>query len=524
MTSRNSAETVSPPIENLVDCWREVPADIRYTPPMRIALLSSEVAPYAKTGGLADVAGALPAALRDLGHDVLTIMPFYRAVRDKGFQLESNGMHFEVPMEGRGERAFVLRTQETVAPPVYFIAHPGFYERSDALYTTEYGDLPDNLERFAFFSKAALEFLRRLGQLVDIIHINDWQTSLVPIYRRLSYDGTAELGGARTVLTIHNIGYQGLFTADQFTRTGLPDVFFHTESGLEFHGHMNLLKGGILFADAITTVSPTYAQEILTPEQGYGLEGVIQQRAGRLQGILNGIDTEVWNPASDPLIPHQFSAESIAGKRKNRQALRKFCGLHDTPDKPLVAMISRLAAQKGFDLVAGAMETILSEGAQFLLLGTGDTDYQNWFQNLAARHPGQVSAQIMFDNELAHRIEAGADIFLMPSRYEPCGLNQMYSLRYGTIPVVRATGGLADTVVDYTPDGLKDGTSNGFVFQEYSAEALAHTLGRAFLLFSDRRKWLRLARNGMGRDWSWERSASQYVELYQSLVPGGPEV
>lgn len=484
---------------------------------MNVVYVSSEVVPFAKTGGLADVAGALPRALAKRGHSVSVFMPYYRTVREGNFGIQPTGMSVTVPMEGMEETARLHKLPMGKNGAFYFVEHEGLFGETRGLYGTTEGDYANNSERFSFFCKVIPEFLHRIGRPVDIVHCNDWQSGLLPIYMKLWYAQSGILGGAASVLTIHNLAYQGSFPRSDMGLTGLPDVLYRPEGGIEFYGKINFLKGGILFADAITTVSRRYAEEIKTEQNGAGLDGVLRVRSERLFGILNGIDMKTWDPERDEYLPSRFTGEKLDGKRRCKRELQKECGLEVDPKTPLVGMITRLADQKGLDLVVGALKRLRKEKFQLVLLGTGDEKYHKILDRMGKKDPERYSIHLKFDNAFAHRIEGGADIFLMPSRYEPCGLNQMYSLRYGTVPVVRATGGLADTIVECTDESLKDGSATGFRFDEYSAAALTQTLRRAFALYTDRRKWLRLVRIGMSRDWSWRRSAAEYHTLYKRI-------
>ncbi|MFH1278276.1 MAG: glycogen synthase GlgA [Candidatus Eisenbacteria bacterium] len=486
---------------------------------MNVVYVSSEVVPFAKTGGLADVAGALPPALAARGHRVSVVMPFYRCVRDGGYPLTETERAVVVSMEDREETARIrtMPMEGAKRGAYFFVEHPRFFERGSGLYGTADGDYPDNDERFAFFSKAVAKWLAGQGEPVDIVHVNDWQSALLPIYLKLWYGGKPPLANVRSVLTIHNLAYQGLFDPRRYTITGLPYGLYKPHGGLEFWGRMNYLKGGILYADAITTVSRRYAEEIRTEEFGAGLDGVLRDREGAVFGIQNGIDPEVWNPAADELIPAIYSAQNLGGKANCKRALQEECGLERDPAIPLFAMISRLADQKGLDLLVGVLEKLKRRKFQLVLLGTGDEKYHQILGALAKSRKKRLSVNLRFDDRLAHRIEAGADIFLMPSRYEPSGLNQLYSLRYGTVPLVRAVGGLADTVTDCTEETLRTGTATGFRFDEYSVDAFAEAWLRALELFRDRKAWGRLMAAGMKQDWSWDRSAAEYEELYERV-------
>lgn len=469
---------------------------------MRVLFCASEIVPLAKTGGLADVAGALPAALAERGVEVRLAMPGYRGVSVPGAAFRG-----PVTVSLGGERV-EGRVSEGTLPgttlPIWLIDQPSFFDRA-GLYGEGGTDYPDNLARFTFFSRAVLQFLGASGWQPDVIHCHDWQTALIPVVLRA--EGTRDVP---TVFTIHNLAYQGVFAADQFPITGLPPSFF-TMHGLEFWGKVNLLKGGLYFADVLSTVSETYAREIQTEEFGAGLDGVLRDRAGDLHGILNGVDYAAWDPSVDTLIPARYSVDDLKGKAACKAALQEAFKLPQEPRVPVIGMVTRLADQKGLDLVAAIIEELLDVGVQFVLLGTGDAKYHTLFQELQARRREHVGARLGFDNTLAHLIEAGADIFLMPSRYEPSGLNQLYSLRYGTVPVVRKTGGLADSIAD---------GSNGFVFEAYKPEALLDTLRRALKAYRDRARWAALQRRGMLADFSWNRSAERYRALYALAAAG----
>ncbi len=470
---------------------------------MRVLFVSAEVSPFAKVGGLADVAAALPRALHDLGADVRVVIPKYRGVAEK--TVLKKVASFPVPV-GAGERECTLYegTLPQSAVPVYFLGNDPYFDRAQ-VYGEGGGDYPDALERFTFLSRGALILTKEIDWQPDIVHVNDWHTGLVPAYLRAG-EGPK---GTKSVLTIHNLAYQGEFPWGSRTITGLGDKDL---AAFEHAGKLNLLKGGILNADRLTTVSPSYAQEIL--QEGEGLEEVLQMRADSLTGILNGIDDSVWNPEIDPLLWVNYSAADPTGKGENKARLQAKLELEQEPATPLVGMISRLAPQKGFDLVMAAFDRMMSLGMQFVLLGTGAPEYEEFFRAAAERYPQRAAALITFSEEWAHRIEAAADIFLMPSRFEPCGLNQMYSLRYGAVPVVRATGGLKDTVFEYNGN-----TGNGFTFTEYTPDAMLSALRRAVALYrDDPAEWAALRRRGMEEDHSWNASARGYLELYNELA------
>ena len=491
--------------------------------PRRVFMIASEAAPFAKTGGLADVLGALPAALARLGWLVTLAVPRYRGVEDgtlvDRFPVTVGGVtaeigFFEAPLAD-GARALLVD-----CPPLY---------DRDGLYGAANTDYPDNPRRFAMLVRAALEFAARSGAGPAVVHAHDWQAALAPVYLKTLYAAHPIVGGAPSVMTIHNLAYQGVFEADWLPRLDLPWDLFAIDQ-LEFWGRISFLKGGINDAEIVTTVSPTYAAEIQTPEFGAGFDGILRRRSADLVGILNGIDTDVWNPATDPDLPKPFSADDLDAKAASKREVLSGYGLPidaAAMARPLVGLISRMVDQKGFDLIASIAEELPRLDAAFVVLGTGEARYQQLWTRLAAGHPDRIGARIGFDEPLAHLIEAGADMFLMPSRFEPCGLNQMYSLRYGTIPVVRAVGGLADTVQDYesSPSGgagpPKDTKSTGFVFREYSGSALLDALRRALALFADPRRWRALQLDAMAQDHSWDRSAQEYVKIYDRAIRQG---
>jgi starch synthase len=481
---------------------------------MKILFATSEMVPFSKTGGLADVAGALTKALHKLGHEVSAIVPLYRGTKHEDYGIEETGHTFVVPMADREEYGEIFRSVLPDGVTVYFIGKEAYFDR-DELYRTPQGDYPDNAERFIFFSKAVLEFCKVMDYRPDIVHCNDWQTGLVPIYINTLQRSQSIFGETATLFTIHNIGYQGLFKHLDMHLTNLPwDLF--TPDGIEFYGKINLLKAGIIGADILTTVSPRYAKEIQTPEFGCGLEGILTKRSGRLFGVLNGVDYDEWNPESDGYLAANYGPHDLSGKQRCKADLLERFGMPLLNDTPVLGIVSRLADQKGFDILSPVMDDIANEGYQFVLLGTGEQKYHTLFSELAAKYPDRIGVKLTFSNELAHKIEAGADIFLMPSRYEPCGLNQMYSLKYGTVPLARATGGLDDTITDYFSSSPSSG--NGFKFSEYSASALMDKLRVARACYAKEEEWERIMRKGMACDFSWDASARKYGELYQKAV------
>jgi starch synthase len=498
--------------------------------PLRVLLAASEVVGFAKTGGLADVAGALPRALARRGHHVTVVMPLYRSVRQAANPPQRTAHVVPVPVGGRTLACRLYRGTLTNSDvPVFFIDQPEYFDRDDpahgrGLYQQAMpggykADYPDNAERFTFFSRAVLEAVPATGAVPDVIHANDWQTGLVPVFLDEIFRDRPEFARTKSVFTIHNIAYQGMFPRDVLRLTGLPGYLFnHTQ--LEFHGQMNFLKAGIVFADAVNTVSPTYAREIQTPAYGCGLEGLLAEQRGKLSGIMNGVDYDAWNPATDPNLPAPYTPDTVFDRKPpNKAELQRRYGLPADPDRPVLGMVARLVSQKGVDLVLGAAPGFLDLGCQMVFLGEGDREFHHQLQGFQTKHPEQVGVHLGYDDGLAHLIEAGADLFLMPSRYEPSGLNQLYSMKYGTPPVVRATGGLADSVVGATEETLAAGTATGFRFEAYTAHALYETVRWALHLYRDRpADFRRVVRTAMVQDWSWDRSAAEYEALYRKLV------
>ena len=473
---------------------------------MRILMVASEALPFAKTGGLADVLGSLPRALRRLGHDVDVVIPRYRGIT-AGDRIGRVSVSFGAQVTDADLFATTSDGVRTV-----FIDHPVYFDR-DYLYGTGGHDYADNAERFAFLARGALEWAAT-GQPYHVIHAHDWQAGLVPVLLRTAFADHPWLGTVPAVFTIHNLAYQGIFDASWLPRLGLGWDLMNIDA-LEFWGRISYLKGGILFSRTITTVSPTYAREIQTPEFGFGFDGILRYRAADLVGILNGIDYDQWDPARDPHLVVPYNVSRLEGKIETKRAVLDAYRLPVTERmlaRPLVGMISRMVDQKGFDLLAALADDLPRLDASFVLLGTGERRYEDLWLGLAARYPDRVGARIGFDEGLAHRIEGGSDLFLMPSRFEPCGLNQMYSLRYGTVPLVRATGGLADTVMNFDPS-IGEGT--GFTFVDYSPQALLGTLRWALSIYQDREQWRRIQRAGMQQDFSWDASAREYVKLYE---------
>ncbi|MBI4666937.1 MAG: glycogen synthase GlgA [Nitrospinae bacterium] len=477
--------------------------------PLTVAFAVSEAAPFAKTGGLADVGGALPHALAELGHDVHLFMPLYRQVDRRAAGVTSKGIPLNVPISARvpSGKAYTVRRNGLT---VHFIEQAAYFDR-DHLYNTPGGDYADNCERFVFFCRGVLEALRALKIRPDVIHAHDWQTALIPVYLKTLYKDDPVVGGVPSVFTIHNLGFQGVFWHLDWHLTGLPWGLY-TSGALEFYGKINLMKGALLFSDIISTVSGTYASEIKTREHGWGLEGVLKDRSADLYGVLNGIDTDAWNPATDQLIPANFSVRNLEGKKKCKQALMAEMGFNPC-EAPVIGVVSRLVEQKGMDILAEMADGLLDNDVRLVALGTGSPRFEEFFRGLAARRPDRAACIVGYDETLAHRIEAGADIFLMPSRYEPCGLNQLYSLRYGTAPVVRATGGLNDTIREFNP---ATGDGNGFKFHEPTPHALYWKTVEAITLLKNRPgEWEKMIRQGMKEDHSWSKSARSYQSLYR---------
>jgi starch synthase len=474
---------------------------------MKILFVASEGLPFSKTGGLADVLEALPKSLAALGHEIAVLLPRYRktktlAVAAPGLTIQmGDKLRFPPILDGgmiRGVHYF-------------FVDDPEYFER-EHLYGVAGKDYPDNAERFAEFSRAAIEFAKSIWK-PDVIHCHDWQSALVPVLLRTQYEKDATVQKLPVVFTIHNMGYHGTFPRDAMKKIGLPAELFKIDA-MEFYGRVNFLKGALVFSDFLTTVSPKYAEEIQTLEYGHGLDGVVRHRSDRLVGILNGVDYGTWNPEKDRLIAAKYSAKDLTGKLACKSDLLEVFGLDSQKlHSPVIGIVSRFADQKGFDLIASAASELLAEDLKIVVLGAGESKYEKMMRDLAAVYPGKLSVKVTYDNALAHKVEAGADIFLMPSRYEPCGLNQIYSLRYGTVPVVRATGGLDDTIEAFDP---VTGRGTGFKFQAYEAAGLLVAMRQALAIFQNEpATWRRIQINGMAKDFSWQVSATEYARLYE---------
>jgi starch synthase len=481
---------------------------------MKIIFAAPEAAPFASTGGLGDVASALPKALGRLGHDVRLIMPLYGAIDAGRYRLGAVASGLAVPSLPGAPAVDILEGWLPSGLRVYFVRHDASFNR-DGLYQAPSGeDYPDNAERFALFSRASLEACRAVAFRPEVVHAHDWQTALVPVYLHTLRRGDPFFEGVSSVFTVHNLGYQGIFQPDVVPRLGLGWELF-TPAGIEFYGKVNLLKGGLLFADTLTTVSPRYSREIQTPSLGHGLDGLLRQRSKDLFGILNGIDPEEWSPATDSHIVARYSVSDRSGKALCKIDLQRRFRLPEKAETPILGVISRLAWQKGHDLLRDITADLMGLELQLVLLGSGEKALEASFVQAAAQYPSKLAVKIGFDTPLAHQIEAGADLFLMPSRYEPCGLNQMYSLAYGTIPVVRATGGLDDTIVQFDP---RTGRGNGVKFEEATAAALLQSIMQGLALFSQKAHWDRLVVNAMTGQFTWDRAAREYAELYRRAV------
>jgi len=457
---------------------------------MKIAICASEVVPFAKTGGLADVAGALPPELELLNQEVIVIMPRYKGIQAPKFKIQRLSPDISYSIIGKKLK-------------VYFVEKDIYFNR-DGLYVDKNGDYPDNLDRFSYYSRRALDLLKEINFKADLIHCHDWQSALIPVYAKTLYQDDPFYKDTKTVLTIHNIGYQGIFAKEEFPKLGLDWSLFNMEM-LEFYGKINILKAGIVFSDLVNTVSKAYSKEIQTKEFGFGLEGILNKRRASVFGIINGLDYSIWNPQTDKFITKNYTSKCIQDKYKNKEDLQKICGLAPKNDVPLFGIVSRLAQQKGFDILTDVIEKICKMDLELVILGTGDLKYHAILENISKKYPKVISLYLKFDDSLAHKIYAGSDIFLMPSKYEPCGLGQMISMSYGTIPLVFKTGGLADTV----------NSDNGFVFDKYTKEDLTKTIESAIKAFRDKKKWPALIKKAMQCNFSWKESAKKYLALYE---------
>ncbi len=486
---------------------------------MKILFAAAEVSPIAKTGGLGDVCGSLPKALTKLGHDVTIFMPYYRQARE---WFANNGVMLDYALpttyvswaNWAAEADFLRTTLPGTEIPLILVANEHFFNRPH-LYSPRFDGPDDGIDRFAFFCRSVIRGCELLGIEPDIVHAHDWHTALLPIYLHSGLRGSSQFRNAKSVYTIHNLNYQGIGGSDHFATFGLHSHYW-APNGVEHFGAVNLMKGGIILADQVTTVSPTYAREIQTAEHGAGLDGILRSLDFKLQGILNGIDADEWNPATDPQIGSHYSEDHLAGKSLSKRALLRELRLPHKAKTPLLTFISRLVDQKGVDLLVAALPHMLSAGAQAVILGSGEPRYENALRHIAEHYPDSCRVVVGFDNALAHRLYAGADILLMPSLYEPCGLNQLYALRYGTVPVARMTGGLADTVIPF--DGTNVETANGFGFRSPNPGDFFTATWLALLNYRESKTWRRLQSNGMAADFSWDRSAREYDAVYQRAL------
>src|ERR1039457_4589550 len=475
---------------------------------MHIAFAASECVPFSKTGGLADVVGALPRALAALGHQVSVYLPRYRQTKLADPQTVVRSI--TIPFDDKYRFCSVVTAGSSAGVKYYFVEYPPYFDR-EALYGSPAGDYPDNAERFALFSRAVIEASKVLG-VPHVFHCHDWQSALVPVMLRTIYAEDPAFRDVATVFTIHNMGYQGLFPSDTLPLLMLPwDLL--TMSKMEFFGQVNFLKGALVLSDYVTTVSKKYSQEIQTTEYGFGLEGVLRDRAATVTGILNGVDYDEWSPQTDKFAVAKYSSQDLSGKAKCKQDLLHAFGIANVNAKiPVIGIVSRFAAQKGFDLIAQIMDRLAREEMIMVVLGSGDKPYEEMFVRMNKQFPNKIACKVAFDNAIAHKIEAGSDMFLMPSRYEPCGLNQIYSLKYGTVPVVRATGGLDDTIEPFDPG---TGRGTGFKLQVYDGAALLGAIRQALDVYRNGAAWRRVQANGMAKDFSWQASAIEYARLYE---------
>ncbi len=487
---------------------------------LKIAYITPEAVPYAKTGGLADVSGALPEALTKIGHDVRVFMPHYRQVK----QIIETPTRLDYKIRCQVGEKMLLgdlyhNRDSLTGVNAYFVSNDPLFDRAQLYRDPETGeDYRDNDERFIFFCQAVLQSFKLMNWRPDIIHAQDWQSALAVTYIKTLYADDPFFKDTKTIFTIHNMAYQGQFPPESYKKVGVEDSYFGAAGPFEYWGRVNLMKSAIHFADMISTVSPTYAKEIQSSNEfGMGLEGVLSTRSANLVGILNGVDYRTWSPKKDNLIPYNYFRDNLSGKKRNKLELLHRCHFPLRTEQPLFGMISRLDVQKGFDLIEEIIDDIFTLDLQLVLLGTGDERFHDLFRKVEEKYPNKFRAFLTFDNNLAHLIEAASDIFLMPSRFEPCGLNQLYSLKYGSVPLVRETGGLADTVIDFDEENK---TGTGFTFENYNSSELLDTIKRAIRVFAKRRTWYKIMKQGMDQDFSWNRSAAAYVELYRKALSG----
>lgn len=478
---------------------------------LNILLVASEVYPFAKTGGLGDVSGALPPALKKLGHDIRVIMPKYPCTTKAGQKIKS--LNIDLKLSGFKEKGTLFESELAGEVPVYLIKHDGYFHRKH-IYGEPGSDYPDSVERFSFFSQAVLEAVKCLDFKPDVIHCNDWHTGLIPVYLKSLYRKDPWFFQTKTFFSVHNLGYQGNFPHSQLKVTGL-DESLYTEEGIEYYNQISFLKGGLIFSDTLSTVSPTYSQEIQTPELGFGMQGILQKRSDSLHGILNGIDETIWNPKTDPLISANYGPKSLSQKKQCREDLIKTFSLRLKKKTPILCMITRLSQQKGIDLIMEAKDIIDKQDIALVVLGTGSEEYETYFRQWSRDRPDKIATALKFDESLGHRILAGSDMLLMPSLYEPCGLTQMYALKYGTVPIVRAVGGLKDSIQEFSE---KTGKGTGFRFKVPQKRFFQKTLQKALSCFHKTSTWKKLMLNGMAKDNSWEFAAKKYSRLYQKTI------
>lgn len=487
---------------------------------LKILFVASEVTPFAKTGGLADVSSSLPKAIKEAGHDIRVFMPKYASVKERKFVLRDVIRLRELHI-AHGDKIETIDVKASFLPDtklqIYFLDFPRYFDRDELYVNPETGvDYTDNAERFSLFCRSALETLKRLHWQPDVIHCNDWQSGLIPVYLKTLYKNDKFFKKTKTFFTIHNLAYQGNFPKEKLKYTNLPENLFYSGSKLEFYQKLSFMKAGIEYSDLISTVSPTYAMEIQeSVELGCGFNEILKNRSRLIFGILNGVDYSEWNPQLDDKITSQYDFKTILKKEKNKKQLLKLNELPYNPDIPLIGSISRLADQKGLDLIKQSLDRMMKLNIQYIILGKGEEKYYKFFEEVQQKYPTQVSVHLKFDESLAHLLEAGCDMFLMPSKYEPCGLNQLYSLKYGTIPIVRSTGGLADTVVDYTTNP-KEGT--GFSFKKYDSNELFMAVQSAVETYKEKTIWREILKRAMNQDFSWQNSSREYIKLYSKII------
>ena len=474
---------------------------------LKILLVSAEVHPFAKTGGLADVSGALPPALKRLGHDIRVIMPKYSCTAKAGKEMRNIKVDLDIP--GFSQKGALFQSELDDNVPIYLIEQAEHYNRKH-IYGESGADYPDNVERFSYFCQAVLKAAKTINFKPDIIHCNDWHTGLIPLYLKTD----SWFAQTKTLFSIHNLGYQGNFPRSSLVTTGLDESLFH-EEGIEFYGQVSFMKAGLMFSDTLATVSPAYSQEIQTPELGFGMEGILQKRSDHLYGILNGVDYSIWNPETDPLIPANFGSKSLSQKMRCRDDLIRMFSLRLNKKTPILCMITRLSEQKGIDLIMEAQDALNKWDVSLLILGTGEAQYETFFRKWSKERSDRIATALKFDESLGHRILAGSDMLLMPSRYEPCGLTQMYALKYGTVPIVHNIGGVKKSIQEFSN---KTGKGNGFKFKSPNKNYFINSLQKALSCFNQTKTWEKLMRNGMAKDNSWEYSAKQYSRLYQKTL------